>query len=149
MKFGNRNLETKPRSGEVNGYFGEGIELRGELRFKDTIRVDGMIHATIRSEGELVLGPTGVLEGEISVGTLSVSGKVRGTLKIKDRLEVHPGGRIEGDVILGRPGLVVHDGGVVEASVQMGTAKQDSVREAAPKQAEKRAALMTGAAGAV
>jgi len=31
---------------------------------------------------------------------------------------------VEGDVLLGRPGLVVHDGGIVEARVQMGTIKE-------------------------
>lgn len=126
MKFGNRPPEAtpKPRSGEVNGFFGEGIEIRGELRFRDTIRIDGKVAATIRSEGELVLGPSGILEGEITVGSLIVSGRVKGKVRVKEKLEVHPGGRIEGEVILGRPGLVIHDGGVIEAQIQMGTVKQ-------------------------
>jgi len=149
MKFGKSDGDSKPRTGEVNGFFGEGIELRGELRFRDTVRVDGKMNATVHSEGELVLGPTGVLEGEINVGSLSVSGRVKGRLNIAERLEIHPGGRIEGEIVLGRPGLIVHDGGVLEASVQMGTLKQETVREAGPKPVEKRAAVMTGAAGAV
>jgi len=149
MKFGKGNGESTPRTGEVNGFFGEGIEVRGELRFNDTVRVDGKVAASVHSEGELILGPTGVLEGDIHVGVLSVSGRVKGTLHIAERLEIHPGGRIEGEVTLARPGLIVHDGGVLEASVQMGTAKQEKSREAAPKSAEKRVAVMTGAAGAV
>lgn len=146
MKFGNRTSETaNPRSGDVNGFFGEGIELRGDLRFKDTIRVDGRIQATIRSDGELILGPSGVIEGEITVGSLVVSGRAKGTLHIKERLEIHPGGRVEGEVLLGRPGLIVHEGGVVEARVQMGTVKEAvEARVDAPRLAQKRAAVATG-----
>jgi cytoskeletal protein CcmA (bactofilin family) len=146
MKFGNRTSETaKPRSGDVNGFFGEGIEIRGDIRFKDTIRVDGRIQATIRSEGELILGPSGVIEGEVTVGSLVVSGRVKGTLRIKGRLEIHPGGRVEGEVLLARPGLIVHEGGVVEARVQMGTVKEEvTARDEAPRQTQERAALATG-----
>jgi cytoskeletal protein CcmA (bactofilin family) len=145
MKFGNRSGEPKPRGGEVSGFFGEGIEIRGDLRFKETVRIDGRVNATIRSEGELVLGPSGIIEGEITVGSLSVSGRVKGTIRVKDRLEVHPGGRIEGEVLLGRPGLIVHDGGVIEAQIQMGTTKQAT--EPSPgmaKQPEKRAVAVQG-----
>jgi cytoskeletal protein CcmA (bactofilin family) len=134
MKFGNRPPETsKPRSGDVNGFFGEGIEIRGDLRFKDTVRVDGRVAATIRSEGELVLGPSGVIEGEVTVGSLIVSG------------------RIKGKMVLGRPGLVVHDGGVVEAQIQMGTVKQTATADAvdhAQQQQERlqrKTAVATGA----
>jgi len=73
----------------------------------------------------LVIGPTGDVEGEVTVTAITVSGRLRGTLRVKERLEVHGGGRVEGDILLGRPGLVVHDGGVVEAQIQMGTTKED------------------------
>jgi len=130
MKFGNNSSETRPRPGDMTGFFGEGVELEGEIRFKDTLRVDGKIRAAIASDGELVVGPTGEVEGEITVSALSVSGRIRGTLRVKDRLEVHGGGRVEGEVLLGRPGLIVHEGGVVEARIQMGTLK-DEARPAA------------------
>lgn len=146
MKFGNRTTEMKPPSGEMNGFFGEGIELRGDLRFKDTLRVDGRVHATVRSDGELVLGPSGIIEGEVTVGTLVVSGRIKGTLRIKERLEIHPGGRIEGEVLLGRPGLIVHEGGVIEARVQMGTVKEAVAAEPeAGARSGRRAAIATGA----
>jgi cytoskeletal protein CcmA (bactofilin family) len=107
----------------MTGFIGEGVEMQGEIRFKDTLRVDGKLRATITSDGELVIGPTGEVEGEITVTAATVSGRLRGNLRIKERLEVHGGGRVEGEVLLGRPGLVVHDGGVVEATVRMGTLK--------------------------
>jgi len=124
MKFGTSAHESRPRSGEISGFFNEGVEIQGEVRFKDTLRVDGKIRATVHSDGELVIGPTGDVEGEATLGSLSVSGRIKGTLRIKDRLEVHAGGRVEGEVLLGRAGLIVHDGGVVEAKIQMGAPQE-------------------------
>jgi cytoskeletal protein CcmA (bactofilin family) len=123
MKFGS-STEARPRPGEMTGFIGEGVELLGEITFKDTLRIDGKVRARINSDGELVVGPTGEVEGEITVGAATVSGRIRGTLRVMERLEVHGGGRVEGDVLLGRPGLVVHDGGIVEARVQMGTIRE-------------------------
>jgi len=128
----------------MTGFIGEGVEMLGEINFKDTLRVDGRVRARINSDGELVVGPTGEVEGEITVGAATISGHIRGTLRVRERLEVHGGGRVEGDVLLGRPGLVVHDGGVVEARVQMGTLKEG---EAEPEGAAAPGARTT--AGAV
>jgi cytoskeletal protein CcmA (bactofilin family) len=156
MKFGNRQDEmSAPRassSGEISAFFGEGTEIQGDLRFRETVRVDGKIRATIRSEGEIILGPKGVIEGEITVNSLSVSGRIKGNIRVKQRLEVHPGGRVEGEVLLARPGLVVHDGGILEAKIQMGTLKEQETTAAderpaqnnAEKRPEQRAAVAAG-----
>lgn len=134
MKFGSSS-EAHPRTGDMTGFIGEGVEMVGEIQFKDTFRIDGHVRARISSEGELVVGPTGDVEGEITVASAAISGRIRGTIRVKERLEVHGGGRVEGEVLLGRPGLVVHDGGVVEARVQMGTIKDG---ETAPEGAENQ-----------
>jgi cytoskeletal protein CcmA (bactofilin family) len=122
MKFGSGTKDAKAGNGEITGFFGEGVEIEGEVRFRDTLRVDGRLRATVNGDGELIIGPTGEVEGEVTVTGLSVSGRIKGTVRVKERLEVHGGGRVEGDILLGKAGLVVHDGGIVEAKVQMGTA---------------------------
>jgi cytoskeletal protein CcmA (bactofilin family) len=163
MKFGKAQGDTpkppatmKSSSGEITAFFGEGTEISGDLRFTQTVRVDGTIRAKIQSEGELVLGPKGLIEGEIMVNSLTVSGRIKGNIRVKTRLEIHPGGRVEGEVLLGRPGLVVHDGGILEAKVQMGTMKApasiesgDGRRQSGENRpemkGEKKAAMAAGA----
>src|SRR5262245_49094754 len=121
MKFGSGSNDAKSRAGEITGFFAEGVEIQGDITFKNTLRVDGKIQGTIRGDGELVIGPSGEFEGEMTVMAASISGKVKGVVRVKERLEVHGGGKVEGDVLLGKPGLVVHEGGAMEAKIQMGT----------------------------
>lgn len=119
---------------DISGFLAEGTEIRGEVRFKDVLRVDGKIGGKILSERELVVGETGEVEADIEVGVLSVSGKVTGTIHIKEKLEIHPTGRVVGDLTLEKPNLVIHEGGVFEGNIDMNAGKKKDVRDASHKE---------------
>jgi cytoskeletal protein CcmA (bactofilin family) len=109
---------------DISGFLAEGTEIKGEIRFKDILRVDGKVSGKIVSEGELVIGENGEVEAEISVGILSVSGRVKGTVRAAEKIEIHPKGKIYGDLNLDKPNLVIHEGGVFEGKVEMGGGAQ-------------------------
>ena len=44
---------------DISGFLAEGTEIKGEIRFKDILRIDGKVGGTIVSEGELVIGENG------------------------------------------------------------------------------------------
>ena len=80
MPFGKENAMRDPMGQEdISGFLAEGTEVKGEIRFKDMLRIDGKVSGKIVSEGELVVGENGAVEAEVSVGTLSVSGQITGT----------------------------------------------------------------------
>ena len=60
---------------------GSGCSIKGEIVFADLLRVHGHASGTVSSQGELLVGEGGVVEGEISVGRLVVAGAVRGTVR--------------------------------------------------------------------
>jgi cytoskeletal protein CcmA (bactofilin family) len=120
MPFGKENAMRDPMGQEdISGFLAEGTEIKGEIRFKDMLRVDGKISGKIVSEGELVIGENGAVEAEVSVGTLSVSGTVTGTIHATEKVEIHPKGRVHGDLTIARANLVIHEGGVFEGKIDM------------------------------
>lgn len=120
MPFGKENTMRDPMGQEdISGFLAEGTEIKGEIRFKDLLRVDGKVSGKIVSEGELVVGETGEVEAEVSVGTLSVSGKVNGTVHAGEKVEIHPKGRVHGDITISKANLVIHEGGVFEGKIDM------------------------------
>jgi len=120
MPFGKENAMRDPMGQEdLSGFLAEGTEIKGEIRFKDMLRVDGKVSGKIVSEGELVIGENGAVEAEVSVGTLSVSGQVTGTIHAKEKVEIHPKGRVHGDMTISRANLVIHEGGVFEGKIDM------------------------------
>ena len=120
MPFGKENAMRDPLGqDDISGFLAEGTEIKGEIRFKDMLRVYGKVSGKIVSEGELVIGETGSVEAEVSVGTLSVSGQVTGTIHAKEKVEIHPKGRVHGDMTITRANLVIHEGGVFEGKIDM------------------------------
>jgi cytoskeletal protein CcmA (bactofilin family) len=120
MPFGKENSMRDPMGQEdISGFLAEGTEIKGEIRFRDLLRVDGKVTGKIVSEGELVVGEQGSVEAEVSVGMLSVSGKVTGTIHAAEKVEIHPKGKVHGDMTIAKPNLVIHEGGVFEGKIDM------------------------------
>ena len=138
MPFGKENTMRDPMGQEdISGFLAEGTEIKGEIRFKDLLRVDGKVSGKIVSEGELVIGETGEVEAEVSVGTLSVSGKVNGTVHAAEKVEIHPKGRVHGDMTIAKANLVIHEGGVFEGKIDM--AMKGNVEDRSDDHAERMA----------
>lgn len=137
MAFG-KDLLLKEHVGQddISGFLAEGTEIRGEIRFRDVLRVDGKISGKVISEKELVVGESGEVEAEVEVGTLSVSGKVTGTIHVREKLEIHPTGRVLGDITLEKPNLVIHEGGIFEGNIDMNAGKKKDARDASHKEGE-------------
>jgi cytoskeletal protein CcmA (bactofilin family) len=122
MPFAKENsLREHIGQDDISGFLAEGTEIKGEIRFKDILRIDGKVGGTIVSEGELVIGETGEVDAEVRVGTLSVSGRLTGKVHATEKVEIHAKGRVVGDMNLASPNLVIHEGGVFEGTIEMGS----------------------------
>lgn len=104
-------------NGELNGFLDAGSHIKGELLFEDTFRVDGKVTGKILSDGDLVVGVGGEVEGEVAVGRVFVSGTLRGRVKTAKRLEIAAGGRVF--ATLETPSLVIEDGAFFEGQCAM------------------------------
>ena len=112
------------------GFLAEGTEIEGDVRFADELRIDGSVNGRVMSDrGRLVVGDTGKVTAEITVGTASISGMIRGTLVAAVKVEIHSTGQVFGDIR--SPALIIEEGGVFEGNCAM--AKSGSVVEALPE----------------
>ena len=103
--------------GDLNGFLDAGSHINGELHFEDTFRIDGKLTGKVVSEGDLVVGEQGQVEGEIAVGRVFVSGVVRGTITASQRAELTAGGKVYADIEA--PALVIEEGAFFEGSCRM------------------------------
>ncbi len=127
-------MKLPGRSGNLNGFLDAGSHLEGKLHFEDTFRVDGRITGTVESDGDLIVGAGGEVEGELLVGRLFVSGVVRGVVRTKRLVEITAKGRVVAD--LHTPSLVVEDGGHFEGRCFM-ERKDEKPLEASSASAKK------------
>jgi cytoskeletal protein CcmA (bactofilin family) len=123
-------LRGQGPGGELNGFLDAGSHIKGDLLFEDTFRVDGKVTGKILSDGDLVVGVSGEVDGEVAVGRVFVSGTLRGRIKATKRIEIAAGGRVY--ATLETPSLVVEDGAFVEGQSAM-VRESANVAELGPK----------------
>ena len=103
--------------GELNGFLDAGSHMTGELIFEDTFRIDGKITGEVVSEGDLIVGERGEVDGEIRVRRVFVSGTVKGTLRALEQVEITSTGKVIADVFT--PSLTIEDGAFFEGRCAM------------------------------
>ena len=105
----------KTSQGDLNLDAGSHIE--GELRFEDTFRIDGRLDGGVVSDGVLIVGERGEIEGEIKVRRIYVSGTLRGRVEADEYLEIAPTGRVFADLEV--TSLKIEEGAVFEGRCAM------------------------------
>ncbi len=88
--------------------------------------MDGKLTGVVRSEGDLIVGESGEVEGELYVGQVFVSGTVRGTIHASRKIQIAPNGKVFAE--LDTPSLVIEDGATFEGHCAM---SRDGARAAA------------------
>lgn len=93
---------------DLNGFMDQGTEFLGELRFRDTFRVDGRVKGRIVSDNTLIVGESGTIEADIDCGVVSIRGTVTGRVCGRQRIELLAGARVQGTLV--SPRLVIEEG---------------------------------------
>ena len=111
-------LKGLATSEDLNGFMDEGTEFLGELRFRDTMRIDGRLKGRIVSDNTLIIGESGQVEAEIDCGVVSIRGTVSGRVHGRQRIELLAGAKVQATLI--SPKLVIEDGAFFQGDCEMG-----------------------------
>ena len=98
----------------------EGTEFIGELRFRDTFRIDGRLKGRIVSDNTLIVGESGQVEADIDCGVVSIRGTVSGRVQGRQRIELLAGSRVQATLV--SPRLVIEEGAFFQGECDMGAA---------------------------
>jgi len=130
MKF-----KSEGKQSDLNGFLDHGSYLEGELRFDASFRVDGKLTGKVSSEGDLIVGDSGEIEGELKVGQIFISGTVRGTIRAARRVQIAPNGKVFAEI--DTPALIIEDGATFEGRCAM--SREDVRGAAVPKLVAQKA----------
>lgn len=114
--FGNSG-KKKQRHDAISAFLGAGAEYRGQFNFQGVARIDGGVIGDIVSDGTLVLGEDGRIEGTIQVAELIASGHIVGDVEASRRVVLNKRSNLRGNLLC--PLVVMEDGAVLNGSVRM------------------------------
>ena len=112
MKEKKREIEES----KITGFFVKNTEIKGDLHFKGTFRLDGQFKGKVGSESTLVIGDSGNVEADVKIGHIIINGEIKGNIHASKKVEVNANGRVFGTIIA--PKLIVEEGAYLEANCQ-------------------------------
>lgn len=97
---------------------GNGTIIKGEIESNGDIRIDGKVIGTLKSNGKIVLGQNGNIEGDIYCKQADLSGRVTGKIFVDELTSLKSTSRVEGE--LSTKQLYIEIGAIFTGKCEMG-----------------------------
>jgi len=92
----------KPVQGNGTTIINSGTTLKGDISSNNDIRIDGQINGNIRCTAKIVIGSSGVVEGDIFGNLADIVGKVTGSVRVKELLQLRGECVVKGNIYAGK-----------------------------------------------
>jgi len=92
---------TEPTGGSTT-IIGAGTIIKGDIESNGDLRIDGTLIGNITAKAKVLIGPEGLLAGDLNSNQADVLGKVTGKIKVDDLLQLRGKAAIQGDIYAGK-----------------------------------------------
>src|SRR5919107_514887 len=98
------NKEKSPTQNERSGapssatLISAGTTLQGDVFSDSDLRIDGTIHGNVTSSAKVIIGNTGVVEGNVEGLQADINGKIVGNILAKELLQLRGQCDVQGNI---------------------------------------------------
>jgi cytoskeletal protein CcmA (bactofilin family) len=110
--------EVVPPSG---GVLSMGVSIKGSVKFRNELLIDGEVEGEINSTGTLTIGEHARIRGEIKAKSVQVRGAVEGNIFATEHCQLQAGCTLRGDIVA--PRLVVNENATFLGSAKVAPQK--------------------------
>tara|TARA_B100000902_G_scaffold31763_1_gene38022 strand:- start:799 stop:1230 length:432 start_codon:yes stop_codon:yes gene_type:complete len=119
----NNDRMKKTDNKESINIIGQGTTVQGDINSTGDLRIDGTLKGSIKTEGKLVLGQNGHIEGDVVCQNADVSGKIDAKITVSNLLSLKETAKLNGDIITSK--LSIEPGATFTGSCSMGAIIKD------------------------
>ena len=108
------------KNNDINGKHSRiesSTSIKGDIVSEGDFRSNGTLEWSIKTNGKIVIGKEGLVNGGVSCNNADVEGKIKGNLFVSGTLSLRSTCHIEGEVVIGK--LMVESGANFNASCSM------------------------------
>ena len=95
-----------------------GTEIIGDIKCKGDIRIDGTLKGNLTSDGKVVVGEEGIVEGNIKCMNATISGGVKVKIEVNELLTLKSTANLMGEIHTNK--LMIEPGANFSGSCKMG-----------------------------
>jgi cytoskeletal protein CcmA (bactofilin family) len=112
-------LDTPPTANAEGGtsVIAPGMKIVGDVETSGILKIEGTVQGSIRGARQVMLGRSGLIQGDVHAEDVILGGRVVGTVTATERVEIQANSVIEGDVHT--RSIVVFEGGTLNGNVRM------------------------------
>lgn len=78
---------------------GNGTTIKGDIESNGDIRIDGRLIGSLKSNGKVTIGQTGILEGDLTCKQAEISGTIKGTISTEELTALKATSKVEVELI--------------------------------------------------
>ena len=124
MFTNNKDTMKKPfDTSSVINMIGAGTVINGDIQSKSDIRIDGTLKGSVKTDGKLVVGEAGTVEGDVSCANADISGSLSAKITVSQLLSLKASAKLDGDIITNK--LSIEPGASFSGSCSMGAVIKD------------------------
>jgi len=131
------NKNQTAEVGSIN-IIGKGTKIVGDITSAGDVRIDGLLTGNIVISGKLVLGPNGIVDGNITSVNAELEGEVKGIVNVTEILSLKSTAKINGDIVTSK--LMIEPGALFTGSCNMGAKVKNMVQNPERENATARTA---------
>ena len=75
-----------------------GTVLQGDLSSDTDLRIDGTIYGNVSSKAKIIVGPEGLVEGNVQGVQADVAGRIKGNISVKDLASLRAKSNVQGNI---------------------------------------------------
>ncbi|MDD4801879.1 MAG: polymer-forming cytoskeletal protein [Syntrophomonas sp.] len=128
--------KKEQRNDNIISFIAEGMEIKGNIQCQGSLRLDGIIDGGVDLQGDLTIGTTGMIKGEVKAVNVILAGKLEGNLVVGKKLEITSTGKIKGDIQCSI--FTIEEGGTLDGNSRMSGKKADIDTLSAIKGGDKK-----------
>lgn len=91
--------------------------LRGDIKSETDIRIDGELIGNLSTQGRLIIGPKGKIEGDVKCKAAEIEGTMKGTITVESLLSLRTSSNFEGEIVTAQ--LMIEPGAKFMGSCKM------------------------------
>ena len=133
----NNNMKNSTNSSSVINMVGNGTVINGDIQSKSDIRIDGTLKGSVKTEGKLVVGSSGVVEGDVVCSNADISGEIKAKITVSQLLALKSTSKLNGDIVTNK--LSIEPGATFSGSCSMGAVIKDIKHAEKQEKKEKSA----------
>ena len=137
MFTNNNEAVRKTDASSAINMIGSGTVITGDIKSQGDIRVDGSLSGSIETQGKVVVGQGGVVEGDVICKDADVAGVLKAKITVSQLLSLKSSAKLNGDIITNK--LSIEPGATFTGSCSMGAVIKDIKDAGKTEQKEKTA----------